>query len=169
MRVLAPDEAASPSRALDRRPKVYNSPPSGTIIDSPECAGGHGILTVENGTTEDAAVKLYDLGDERIICQFFVRLNDSASVSHVPVGNYGLKFAMGLGLYRAEFGWDFRWQPSYRKYDRNFSYTEQRDGERIQYHEMTVTLQPVLTGNVKAVPISREEFLGGRANAALVR
>jgi hypothetical protein len=169
VRMHAADEEASPSHAFDARPKVYNSPPSGTLMDSADCVGGHGVLRVENGTTKDAVVKLYDPRDERIICQFFVRRNESAGVPLVPEGDYDLKFAMGLDLYRAESGWDFRWQPSYCKYDSDFRYTEQRDDDVVHYHEMTVTLQPVLAGNVKATPISREEFLGGHGNAALVR
>jgi hypothetical protein len=149
------------------RPSIYNSLPSGSSIESDECAGGHGVLTVQNGTSEDAVVRLYDLHDERTICWFFVGQNDSASTGHIPEGDYGLTYTMGLDWIESEDA--FRWQPSYGEYERAFRYTEQRNSEGLQYKEISVTLQPVHGGNVKTRSISRADFLRGHRHIALQR
>jgi hypothetical protein len=146
---------------------LYNSLPSGSSIEPGECTGGHGILTVQNGTSEDAVVRLYDLHDERTICWFFVRQNDSATTSHIPVGDYGLTYTMGLDWIESEDA--FRWQPSYGEYEKAFRYNEQRNSEGLQYKEISVTLQPVHGGNVKTRTISRTDFLRGHRHVALQR
>lgn len=147
------------------RPSIYNSLPSGSSIETDECAGGNGVLTVQNGTSEDAVVRLYDLHDERTICWFFVPQNDSASRSTIPEGDYRLAYTMGLDW--VESGDAFRWQPSYGEYEKAFHYVEQHDHESIQYKEISVTLQPVHGGNVRTKTISREEFLRGHRHTAL--
>jgi hypothetical protein len=129
--------------------------------------GGNGVLTVQNGTSEDAVVRLYDLHDERTICWFFVRQNDSASTAHVPEGDYRLAYTMGLDWIESDDA--FRWQPSYGEYEKAFHYTEQRDYQGIQYKKISVTLQPVHGGNVKTRSISRAEFLRGHRHVALQR
>jgi len=49
--------------------------------------------------------------------------------------------------------------PSYNEFERTFQYSEQRDEEGVQYHDISVTLQPVRGGNVHTRNISRDEFL----------
>lgn len=147
------------------RPETYKSLPSGSHIESDECVGGHGVLTVQNGTSVDAVVRLYDLHDQRTICWFFVRQNDSASTAHVPEGDYRLAYTMGLDW--IEFDDAFRWQPSYGEYEKAFHYTEQRDQGGVQYKEISVTLHPVHGGNVRTRSISRAEFLRGHRHIAL--
>jgi hypothetical protein len=147
------------------RPETYNSLPNGSSIGSDQCEGGHGVLSVQNGTDEDAVVRLYDPRDLLTICWFSVKQNDSASRSTIPEGDYMLAYTMGHDWIESDDA--FRWQPSYGEYERAFHYIEQRDYEGIQYKEISVTLQPVHGGNVRTRPISREEFLRGHRHTAL--
>jgi hypothetical protein len=147
------------------RPETYNSLPNGSSIESDRCEGGHGVLSVQNGTDEDAVVRLYDPRDLRTICWFLVRQNDSASRSTIPEGDYRLAYTMGHGWIESDDA--FRWQPSYGEYEKAFGYAEQHDHEGIQYKEISVTLQPVHGGNVRTRTISREEFLRGHRHTAL--
>jgi hypothetical protein len=77
----------------------------------------------------------------------------------IPEGTYELKYTTGLDW--QENAETFRWLPSYGRFESQFVYSEERVGNEIQYHEISVTLQPVVRGNVRTVPISREEFLKG--------
>jgi hypothetical protein len=50
--------ADKPTQLLDPRPTHYNSPATGTRCEEDIGTNGHGELTVENGTSEDAVVRL---------------------------------------------------------------------------------------------------------------
>ena len=65
----------------------------------------------------------------------------------------------GLDWIDSEDG--FRLNPSYHQFDRSVTYSEHTDEDGVQYHEISVTLHPVVGGNVRARKISREEFLKG--------
>jgi len=54
------------------------------------------VLRVENGTTEDAVLRLYDVSTEVIVRCFFVKAHDSVMLKDIPEGTYGLKYATGL-------------------------------------------------------------------------
>jgi hypothetical protein len=153
-----------PPRTIPR-PETYSSLPNGSSIESDQCEGGHGVLSVQNGTDEEAVVRLYDPRDLRTICWFSVRQNDSASRSTIPEGDYRLAYSMGHDWIEPDDA--FRWQPSYGEYEKAFHYAEQHDHEGIQYKEISVTLQPVHGGNVRTRAISREEFLRGHRHTAL--
>ncbi len=83
----------------------------------------------------------------------------------IPEGIYGLKYTSGLD-WQAD-AQEFRWLPSYDRFDRQFVYSEERIGDDIQYHE--ITLQPVIGGNIRTVSITRDEFLRGEHDASVQR
>jgi len=141
----------------DPRPKNYNSPPTGTRIEEDVGNDGHGKLTVDNGTADDATVRLVLSETEQTARWFFVKSHESATVGGIEPGKYDLRFTTGLD-------WDaadevFRWGAAYSEFDRKLNYVETLDAET--YHEMSVTLHPVPHGNAPTSAISRERFLRG--------
>ena len=106
---------------------------------------GHGELTVKNGTSEDAVVRLSDAGTDQIVRCFFVRAHTSAHVAHIPQGTYRLAFTSGLNWVESED--TFSWHPSYSEFERTFAYSEEQDSEGVHYHSISVTLHPVPSGN----------------------
>ena len=150
----------APRREPEPRPNAYHSLSTGARF----CRGkitttGEGALTVENGTAEDAALRLYDVSTEQTIRCLFVKANESVRITGISEGTYGLKYTTGLD-------WQdnmetFRWRPLYSRFEKQFPYSEERIGNEIQYHDIRVTLHPVVGGNVRTISISREEFLRG--------
>jgi hypothetical protein len=158
------DTRAQPA---DPRPKTYNSLPTGTRLQEDVGTNGHGELTVKNGTTEDAVVRLSDAGTYGTMRWFFVRAQTSAQVAQIPEGTYRLAFTTGLNWVEPEE--TFSWHPSYSKFERLLTYSEEQDTEGIRYHSISVTLHTVPLGNVKTRSISREEFLRGHRHMMLQR
>jgi hypothetical protein len=76
------------NQASDSRPTEYNSLPTGTRIEEDTGTGGHGELTVENGTSEDAVVRLSDVTTDQTVRWFFVQAHSSAHVPRMPPGSY---------------------------------------------------------------------------------
>jgi DNA-directed RNA polymerase subunit M/transcription elongation factor TFIIS len=151
----------------DRRPTKYNSLPTGTRIQEDAGTNGNGELTVENGTTEDAVARLFEVGTDQTVRWFFAQAGTSAHVTRIPQGIYRLTFTTGLNWDESQDA--FSWHPSYSEFERTFEYKEQRDSERVQYKQISVTLNPVAFGNVSTKAITREEFLKGHRHTALQR
>lgn len=157
-------ESTKAPMIADERPTDYRSLPTGTRIEPDVGINGHGTLTVRNGTSDDAVVRLSDMGDHTVRW-FFVKAHSSARTTHIPEGTYRLTFTTGLNWVAAQDG--FSWHPSYREFERTFEYTEQHDSEGVQYDSISVTLNPVLFGNIRTRAITREEFLRGHRHLAL--
>ena len=85
----------------------------------------------------------------------------SARAKGIPQGTYELKYTSGLDWQDEVHA--FRWLPTYSQFGQQLVYSEKKLGDDIRYHEIKVTLQPVIGGNVPTLPISREEFLTGTA------
>src|SRR5437660_2958866 len=132
------------------RPPIYNSLPTGTRIE--DCSGGHGKLTVQNGTSEDAVARLYDTSTDQV-CSFFVKAGSAARIAQIPEGNYQLAYTGGLDWSESEEA--FRWHPSYAEFEQTLHYSERNDHEGVHYLEVRVTLHPVIGGNVRTRQISR--------------
>lgn len=162
--IAEPESQPTRTQPPEPRPTQYNSLPTGTRIEK-DAGTGHGKLTIENGTTEDAVVRLSRVADDQTVRWFFVKAHTTAHMSRIPQGNFRLTYTTGLN-------WDepediFRWQPSYDEFERTFDYNEQEDSERIRFHDISVTLNPVLFGNVQTKTITRDEFLRGHKHTAL--
>jgi len=147
------------------RPTEYNSLPTGTPIEKDIGTYGHGKLTVENGTDEDAAVELSDVATDQTVRYFFMKAHSSAHKTRIPKGTYRLKFATGLNWVELED--TFSWNPSYREFEWTLEYDERRDLEGVHFTTISVTLNPVSFGNVRTKEITREEFLRGHRHVGL--
>jgi hypothetical protein len=111
---------------------------------------GYGVLNVNNGTSEDAEVILYSVLNDEIVRDINVKSRNFLQITGIPAGTYELKYAEGH---------------SFHQFGQTLDYTErrreERGSERIEYDEISVTLHPIVGGNVRTKGISREEFLKG--------
>jgi hypothetical protein len=155
------------TQAVDERPTTYNSLPTGTRITPDIGTNGHGMLAVNNGTSLDAVVRLYDVATHQTMRWFWVQAHSSAQVGQLPEGTYTLAYTRGLDWLESEDA--FRWHPSYSEFGKPLQYTEQRDSEGVRYDDIRVTLHAVTGGNVRTKAISREEFLKGHRHTRLQR
>lgn len=155
------------SETGDRRPINYNSLPTGTRIAPDFGTDGRGMLTVENGMSVDAVVRLYDAATYQTMRWFSVQAGGSGHMKQIPEGTYILAYTMGLNWVDSQDA--FSWHSSYSEFERNLQYREQLISGRLQYHEISVTLHPVVGGNVRARPISGAEFLEGHERMPLQR
>lgn len=158
-----PSDTSEPP--LEPRPLQYNSLPTGTRLADDAGLEGHGRLSVSNGTGLDAVVRLYDPSTLKTARWFFVKAGASATVQFIPQGKYVLAYTDGLDWDESETV--FRWNPSYHEFEKLLSYTEQTDVEAIRFEKITITLNPVIGGNIKAKSISRNDFLRGHGHASL--
>ena len=84
------------------------------------------------------------------------------------MGTYELAYTHGLDWVSDDI---FRCgDPDYAQFERHFVFTEKRDQDGVQYKTITVTLHPVVGGNIRTKRISRQEFLKNhRRTASLPR
>lgn len=137
------------------RPTFEQEPslPNGARIAPDVGIDGRGELKVNNGTAEDAEIILYNVERDEQTRDVNVKAHNLFQITGIPVGTYELKYALGPACYQ---------------FERSFDYIEQRTEEadrvRINYKEISVTLHPVVGGNVRTKQISRSDFLKGHPN-----
>lgn len=83
----------------------------------------------------------------------------------IPEGSYTLVYASGLDWVKSPDA--FRWNPSYHQFERSLTYSEKTDSTGTAYDAISITLHPVVGGNVPTKTISREEFLKGHLHMRL--
>lgn len=99
---------------------------------------GPGVLTVDNGSAQDAYVTL--ARDGRAVLTLYVHNNAKASAKRIANGTYDLFFSTGSG-WNADLK-VFTADIAASRFDETFPYAAK--GNR--YDEWTVTLQPVVGG-----------------------
>ncbi len=128
------------------------------LIDHLQTFGGKGKLTLVNGLSEDAFVKM--INQEKLVAAFYVRGGDRFTFDHVPDGVYRLIYCTG-------FGWnagrrDFSRGRHAVRYDEALDYatTRRTEGTTIitSTAVLTLTLHKVANGNTKTSDIPLEEF-----------
>lgn len=123
--------------------------PNGARLAPDIGVGGHGELTVNNGTSEDAEIILYDTLNDLKVRDVNVGAKDLLHIAGIPPGDYELKYAQNDSFYQ---------------FEKDLDYTEEeRSGGRIEYNEFRITIHPVIGGNVRTKRISRSEFLKGHS------
>lgn len=144
----ATDEAGVPQSGLsfEQEPSL----PNGARIAPDVGTDGRGELNVNNGTSEDAEVILYNVERDEQTRDVNVKAHNLFEITGIPVGTYELKYALGATYYQFERPLDYIEQR-----------TEEADRVRVNYKEISVTLHPVVGGNVRTKQIPRSEFLKG--------
>jgi hypothetical protein len=138
--------------------------PNGSQIAPDISASGYGVLEVQNGTSEDAVLSLYDSAADERVREVYVRAGHTIRMKGIPKGTYELVYTHGLDWVSDDI---FRCgDQDYARFERQFAFTEKRDQEGVQYKAVTVTLHPVIGGNVRTKRISRQEFLKNHRRTA---
>jgi hypothetical protein len=149
------DDAAS-SRYFPPARSLAN----GAVLSDFSAPGG-GTLTIDNGTIHDAVIKVVDEHARQTVVAFYVCAGRTASLEHMPDGDFRVIFAAGTD-------WDaaagtFTRDKSFAKFDRQLVFVT---GERPRgydvskdYSRFTLTLHSVAQGNDKTTRIGEEEFL----------
>ena len=139
--------------------------PTGTDLLTVDGNTGLSDLTVNNGTSQDAVVKLVSSADNRAYRVVYVRANDVWTIEKVAQGTYWLLVLQGSG-------WRFdqeRFQDgvSYREFEKPLTFIETRTSSptsngdtQIETHwsKETITLHKVTGGNARTHPIAQEAF-----------
>jgi hypothetical protein len=160
-----PKSAPSSPRRSQRQPVATNearipqsgspfedvpSLPNGARIAPDVGTDGRGELSVNNGASEDAEVILYNIENDEQTRDINVKAHSYFQITGIPVGTYELKYALGLICYQFEHSVDY-----------TENRTEEGDRVLVNYKEISVTLHPVVGGNVRTKQIPRSEFLKG--------
>jgi len=145
-------------------PHFLASCPTGTDVTPPVDESGRSTLTVINGNDEDAVVKLVGasgtLSPQVAYRYVYVRAGDRFTIPKIRSGEYSL-------LYRVGTGWDghggFTENEQNQRFGKQLEFDETAtvtsDGAtQTEWSELTVTLHPVLEGNIIAQPISESDF-----------
>ncbi len=145
------------------KPAVAREPvslPNGTRIIPSQGPSGNGILTIENGSGRDAAVRICLVNPwthERQHYRFvYVKHGRSVRLIHMAPGYYDLMFCTGVDGDKQNHR--FRQDCRYLKFEDGATFQETQYYDHIEYTEMRITLHPVVGGNARTVRISEEEF-----------
>jgi curved DNA-binding protein CbpA len=132
--------------------------PNGTEIRKRRHLNGHGELTVENGSLDDAVVHLVDLNTGKTIRTFYVKTDNTFTERQIPPGLYGIYFTTGIG-------WNvalktFNLNASYSHFGNNLEYTERIDQDRGKVEKIIykMSLQPVQGGNAEIESSDKDSF-----------
>jgi hypothetical protein len=123
-----------------------------------------GQLTVSNGSSRHAVAKLIDIQNDTKILSFVACAGKQSTIEAIPNGYYRLIFAFGDRLYIATDR--FESPRGFSKFDRPLTFTtantvtdtDDATYYRTRYTTLSVTLTPVIGGNVTTSSISRSDF-----------
>ncbi len=114
---------------------------------------GHGTLEIENGTSNDAVVKLVKRGEPHASCVVYVSARNMTKITSVPQGVYSVVFALGLR-------WNgntqrFRELKWFGRFDDPLQFVSPSLAEYTAY---SLTLHPVAGGNARTSVIEAWQF-----------
>lgn len=113
---------------------------------------GPSTLTVKNGTTQDALVKVVALGSGQTVRTVYVVRQSDWTIPAIAPGSYRLRFALGND-----------WDPVLQRFQRNTSFAQFEDPFDFeitggQYTVWSVTLNPVIGGTAQTDRIGADSF-----------
>ena len=157
---LVPDYPKPERTQTESMRCVSQSMSTGDRIQNDFGLGGHGVLTIENGTDQDAVVRMFQpFANDATVRWFFVTAHTSARITQIPEGTFGVRFTTGQGWQPSKL--EFCKHPSYQEFSKELTFAEEQEPDGVKYLEMSLTLQPVHDGNVHTTGISKEKFLKG--------
>jgi hypothetical protein len=119
-------------------------------------ASGLGELTIDNGTSTDAMVRVADFRSGASVRLVYVVRQSSWVITDLPPGTYKLLFALGLDLDPVTMR--FQRQQSFTAFEDPFDFTEVEDAEGTTYDAWEVTLHPVVGGDADTEEIDEADF-----------
>ena len=126
----------------------------------PQSTTNH-VLNVTNGGNSDAIVKLIDARTKRKVLSLAVSANSSASHRGIPEGSYILYFAFGGMVHQATNGTPtdrFDKARGFARLDKRLDFQTTEDNGYTYTAEHTITVTPVIDGNVTDTSVSQAEF-----------
>lgn len=163
--LLTPDypvssiDAIAPSLAKLATPPELRLPVSlanGTEIQPPRGESGYSQLTIENGNTVDAVVKLVDATSGQTLRFVYVKAHETVVLDNLGQGTYILKFALGTDW--DEHQQQFRRLRTVLAFSDPLEFVVKRDATGEAWRTYTVTLHPVPHGQAQTEPIPADEF-----------
>ncbi len=128
------------------------------LVDNVSSFGGKGAITLDNGLTDDAYVKVIRSG--KLAVSFYVRGGQRHTFSHLPDGSYEVLYCTGFDWDSAKR--DFSRGRNAHKYISPLTFatrTETKAGGVTTYTDaITLTLHKVVSGNARTTEISVSEF-----------
>ena len=154
----------SPTTALDTNPETvpapipdisYYSLPNGTVLYNSLPQNALGTLTISNGSSSDAVVKLITTSGQKVY-SVYVQKNNSFTIKNITDGNYRLLFVFG-------YNWDkveqkFLLDPSAQSFNDTFNFKTTNTESDTEYSTYEITLNPVVGGTAETNPIDIGEF-----------
>jgi hypothetical protein len=137
----SPGESPTPVSTFDAA-----RPATGMITSNN--GGGHGLLTVENGTNQDG-IAILTLNDVPVLASY-IRSGDSFTMRGIQDGVYFLYFSTGTDWN----GKTFATSPTYKKFEDPFPF----ETKATTYTSWRVTLQGVVGGNAAAENVNPNAF-----------
>jgi len=140
-------------------PADYPEPENGFVFKN-TMSSGEGTLKISNGCNTHSVIKLIDKAKDRAVYAVFVRANSAFKITGIPNGTYRVLFAAG-------HGWDdldakFRNSAGSSEFENPLVYTTKErttsEGVLNYYHNMELTLNPVVGGNAQTKELSNSEF-----------
>lgn len=136
--------------------------PNGTILLRKNNHKGLGKLTIDNGTDEDAVVKMVRVDThKKDYCKVYIKSHSQIVVDGVKPGNYELVFELGRDWDKD--GRHFRDDRSFSKFDDALTFAETPSLDefgrgRTEYSIKRVTLNAVPEGTAHTTGMSEHEF-----------
>lgn len=130
--------------------------PTGTNLIRPSKEGGRAWLRISNGTNSDAIAKLVDNATNQTCRLVYIQAGAVTTISSIGSGHYTLKFSLGSG-YIEESG-KFLDSQSFSKFDETLDSTVSRAGNKLEWMNHEVTLNPVPGGTARTSSISATDF-----------
>jgi len=137
---------------------ISASLPNGTEIVKRRRTAGYGKLTVDNGTAYDAVLELVDGKTQKAIRVFYVTSGEKFTEDRVGPGTYSVYYMTGTD-------WNstakvFNQVVESGVFDQTATFAEERNDQtgEVDFHEFSITLQPVVGGNARTSTLDAEEF-----------
>lgn len=147
-----------PDDSLTHRTTDYRLTSGTVLVDNVSSLGGRGKITLDNGLTEDAFVKMIQGG--RLAVSFYVRGGQRHTFSQLPDGSYEVLYCTGFNWDSAKR--DFSRGRSAHKYVSPLVFatrTQTEAGGVTTYTDvLTLTLHKVAFGNARTTDIPESEF-----------
>jgi DnaJ domain len=148
-----PTEIFEPETPVNQCSKL---PRNGHIFVRGKTAARNGHrLTVRNGSSGDAIVKLRKASNRKLVTSFFVSNNQSASINDIPDGEYRVQFAFGEAM---TFNCHSFINPSSNEFEGTQKFTTDVTDTQIITRELMFTLYNVPNGNVRHSRIDAVDF-----------
>jgi hypothetical protein len=135
-------------------------PANGYVFRNSLWPGGQGTLTIKNGTTSGAIVKLVNKRLNKAVFTVFVAPNSNYKINKIPNDIYRLAYATGRRFNQVTDTFDKLYGVSV--FEQSLVYETQKveevDGISTYYHTFEVTLQPVAGGNARTSALPPQSF-----------